>query len=125
VEDRVRDEPIFEEIFPVTDENNINTGSTDVGDVSWITPLSMFSMTCFAAIALGHNWGATATSGMSIGHKGMIYGAKIMAVSAMDLIADPEHLRKAREEFEKATKDRPYKTPMPDDLKPLHFQRPE
>ena len=125
VEDRVRDEPLFEEIFPTEDESTINTGSTDVGDVSWITPLSLFMTTSFAAAAPGHNWGITATCGMSIGHKGMMYGAKIMAASAMDLFTDSAHLQKAREEFEKATKDRPYQTPLPDDLKPPHYEHPE
>jgi aminobenzoyl-glutamate utilization protein B len=125
VENRVRDEPLYEEVFPTVDESKINTGSTDVGDVSWITPLSMFSTTSFAAAAPGHNWGIAATCGMSIGHKGMIYAAKIMAFSAMDLLSDPEHLRRAREEFEKATKNRPYKTPLPDELKPPHYERPK
>jgi aminobenzoyl-glutamate utilization protein B len=125
VENRVMDEPLYEEVFPTVDESKINTGSTDVGDVSWITPLSMFSTTSFAAAAPGHNWGIAATCGMSIGHKGMIYAAKIMAFSAMDLLSDPEHLRRAREEFEKATKNRPYKTPLPDELKPPHYERPK
>ncbi len=85
----------------------------------------MFYTTCLAVAAPGHNWGVTATCGMSIGHKGMMYGAKVMAVSAMDLFTDPEHLRKAREEFEKATKGRSYKSPLPCDLKPPHYERPE
>jgi aminobenzoyl-glutamate utilization protein B len=58
---------------------------------------------------------------MSIGHKGMMHAAKIMAVAAMDVYTDPEHLRAARQEFEEATEENPYVTPLPDDVQaPRH-----
>ena len=106
-------EPLFGDNYPAFDEGDIETGSTDVGDVSWITPLSMLSTTCFASGAPGHSWGVVATGRTSIAHKGMLHAAKIMALTAMDLYTDPEHLRKAREEFAAATRDHPYKNPLP------------
>ena len=105
-------------------EENIGTGSTDVGDVSWITPLSMLNTACFATGAAGHSWGIVATCGMSIGHKGMMHAAKIMAVAAMDVYADPEHLQKARQEFEAVTKEHPYRTPLPDGVTPPRYPNP-
>ena len=120
----LRGQPLLGENLPAMDESRIGTGSTDVGDVSWITPLSMLSTTCFPTGAAGHSWGIAATSGMSIGHKGMMHAAKTMAITAMDLYSDPEHLRKARQEFEAATRDAPYSTPLPDHVQPPVFRNP-
>ncbi|MBL7201350.1 MAG: amidohydrolase [Anaerolineae bacterium] len=117
-------QPLLGENFPAWNEDHIGTGSTDVGDVSWITPLSMLSTACFATGAAGHSWGVVATSGMSIGHKGMMHAAKIMALAAMDLYTDPEHLRVAREEFEEATRERPYTTPLLDHVLPPRYPNP-
>jgi aminobenzoyl-glutamate utilization protein B len=106
------DEPLFGDNYPATDEGDVAGGSTDIGDVSWITPISAIN-TATCTLVPGHNWSWVATCGMSIGHKGMMHAAKILAASAIDLYEDPEHIRKAREEFEKATAGKPYKTPLP------------
>ena len=84
----------------------------------------MISTACFATGAAGHSWGVVATGGMSIGHKGMMHAAKVMAVAAMDLWLDPTHLQKAREEFERETADRPYITPLPEGTLPPHYPNP-
>lgn len=118
-------QPLLGENFPAWDEDHIGTGSTDVGDVSWITPLSMLRTACFATGAAGHSWGIAATSGMSIGHKGMMHAAKIMAVAAVDLYADPAHLQAARQEFERETRDRPYQAPLPEGVEPPQHPNPE
>jgi aminobenzoyl-glutamate utilization protein B len=93
-------------------------GSTDVGDVSWITPTGWIGTTCFALGAPGHSWAHTATSGVSIGHKGMIHAAKGMAISAARYILDPSLIKEARDEFAEATKGRPYKSPIPPHVMP-------
>ena len=111
--------------LPPLDEGEVETGSTDVGDVSQITPLSMLSTACFPTGAGGHSWGITAASGSSIGHKGMLHAAKIMAVAAMDCYTDPSHLQKALAEFEKATRDHPYKSPLPVHVQPPRYPEPE
>jgi aminobenzoyl-glutamate utilization protein B len=108
--------PIFGQNFPSMDEHEIGTGSTDVGDVSLITPLSMLSTTCSPVKAASHSWGVTAVSGMSIGHKGMMHAAKIMASTAALLVERPEHLKQAREEFERAMDGGSYISPLPADL---------
>jgi aminobenzoyl-glutamate utilization protein B len=109
-------EPLFAENYPANDTGHFESGSTDVGDVSWITPLSMLDTACWASGASGHSWGIVATSGMSIGHKGMIHAAKILAVTAATLFTEPEHLSQARLEFMKATQDNPYHSPLPADV---------
>jgi aminobenzoyl-glutamate utilization protein B len=105
-------EAIYGDNYPASDEGEVGGGSTDIGDVSWITPTGALS-TATCATAPGHNWGWVATCGMSIGHKGMLHAAKILAATAIDLYDDPEHLRKTHEEFEKATAGKPYQSPLP------------
>lgn len=111
-------EPLIGENFPALDRGVISTGSTDVGEVSWITPLCMLYITCWAIGVPSHSWGVTAFTGTSIGHKGMLHAAKIMAISAVDLIEKPELLRQARDEFLQKTRQQPYRSPIPPDVQP-------
>jgi len=106
------------DVWPIRDAGKVMPGSTDVSDVSWITPTSQLTTACFALAVPGHSWGITATSGMSIGQKGMLHAAKGMAITAADFILDPELRQRAREEFEASTAGRPYQCPIPPDVQP-------
>ncbi len=117
-----RDQPLVGSNFPALDEGIIATGSTDVGDLSQVVPVSMLRTACFPTGCPGHSWGNTASSGVSIGHKGMMHAAKIMAVTAVELYANPKHLVKIREEFEKETRGKPYIPPIPKDQMPPRYQ---
>ena len=116
-----RQAPLIGINFPAIDEMVIMTGSTDVGDLSRITPVSMLRTTCTPTGVPGHSWGNVAASGMSIGHKGMMHAAKIMAVTAYALYMEPEHLVKIRKEFLDGTKGAEYKPPIPDDASPTRY----
>jgi aminobenzoyl-glutamate utilization protein B len=114
-------QPLIAENFPAWDEDRVATGSTDVGDVSWIAPLSMLSTACFPTGAPGHSWANTAAAGSSIGHKGMMHAARIMTLVGIDLYSDPAHLERAHREFDARTAGRPYRSPLPDALAPPQF----
>ncbi|MBI9043191.1 MAG: amidohydrolase [Anaerolineaceae bacterium] len=120
--DALRGKSLLGDNFPALDEGIIETGSTDVGDMSWVTPLSMLNTACWPTAAPGHNWGNVATGAMSIGHKGMMHAAKIMAVAALDLYTDPLHLEKIREEFNKARGGLEYICPLPADMMPPVYE---
>ena len=78
------------------------TGSTDVGDVSWITPTTGMIMTaCVAKGTPAHSIDWAKQVSMSIGHKGMLVAAKVIALTALDLLLNPEVLKSAWDEFEK------------------------
>jgi aminobenzoyl-glutamate utilization protein B len=111
-------QPLIGINIPPLNEGFIGTGSTDVGDVSHITPLSMLRTACFPTGVAGHDWGIVAASGATSGHKGMMHAAKIMAVAAYDLYSEPQHLEKARLEFDKAIGNQPYQNPIPDHVQP-------
>ena len=112
------------ENFPALDEGFVMTGSTDVGDLSWVTPLSMLTTACWVTAASAHTWGVVATGATSIGHKGMMHAAKIMALAAMDLYSDPETLQKAQAEFKKAVEAHPYHSPIPEKVAPPRVYNP-
>jgi aminobenzoyl-glutamate utilization protein B len=88
-------------------------GSTDVGDISWHVPTSGLSTVCFPAGSPGHSWQNVAAIGSPIGHKGMMVAAKVLALSAADLLQDAEVLREARGDFQERLKDRKYTTKIP------------
>lgn len=88
-------------------------GSTDVGDISWYVPTAGIHTTCFAAKSPGHSWQNVACIGSSIGEKGIIYAAKVLAVSAVELLERPEAVAAARADFQHRMKDRKYTTLIP------------
>jgi aminobenzoyl-glutamate utilization protein B len=94
-------------------------GSTDVGDVSWNVPTLHFSITTAAEGAPWHGWPVVATSGMSIGHKGMMYASKVLAATAVDLYEKPEVREAIKKEFAEQTKGLVYKPFTPDGPPPL------
>lgn len=120
--EEVRGIPLLGDNYPALDEGKVGTGSTDVGDLSWITPLSMLETACNSTAAPGHSWSIVATGGMSIGHKGMLHAAKVMALAAMDCFTDPQILMKARKEFETALKGRHYVSLLPPEMKPPRYE---
>ena len=85
-------------IFDAWNDGTTSPGSTDVADVSWITPTMEFNTCCNVNGAPGHSWQFTACSGTGIGHKSLIFAAKTMAGSVLDLLQNPEHVKQAREE---------------------------
>ncbi len=105
-------------VWPIRDAGKVLPGSTDVSDVSWITPTSQVTTACWPLAIPGHSWAITATAGVSIGHKGMIHAAKAMAMTAADFYLDPELRAKARAEFAASTAGRPYQCPIPADVMP-------
>lgn len=73
--------------------------STDVGDVSWIVPEISLSATTGALGSPWHSWAVTACGGMSIGHKGMIFAAKSLALTMIDLYQDEQLVQAIKTEF--------------------------
>ena len=117
-------QPLIGDVFPSADEGRVFPASTDVGDMSWKVPLSMLNTTCWPTNAAAHSWGVVASGIMGIGHKGMMYAAKVMALSAIELFENPNKLQAARAEFEKATTETKYISPIPDDKMPMQFDNP-
>ena len=90
-------------------------GSTDVGDVQHVSPGVFFYTACRHITCPGHSWQATACSGHSIGLKGMLHGAKIMALFGSRVMTDPQLLAAAKQEFAEKTAGEVYECLYPAD----------
>ncbi|MBA7603505.1 p-aminobenzoyl-glutamate hydrolase subunit B [subsurface metagenome] len=74
-------------------------GSTDMGNVSAVVP-SIHPMIAIAPIeVLAHSPEFASAAASEAGHRGLIDGAKALAMTVVDLIAQPEAMDKVREEF--------------------------
>jgi len=93
-------------------------GSTDVGDVSWNVPNINLSVTVAPKDTPWHSWAVVACGGMSIGHKGMVYAAKALGLTAVDLFDNPKLVNEVKEEFKMRKGDEVYK-PMIDGPAPI------
>jgi aminobenzoyl-glutamate utilization protein B len=94
-------------------------GSTDVADVSWITPVIHLTVTTAPKAAPWHAWPVVASGGMSIGHRGLVYAAKALAATAVDLFEDAGARARIRAEFTEKTKGHVYKGYIPAGPPPL------
>jgi aminobenzoyl-glutamate utilization protein B len=109
--------PLHDTIEDLPTDLYHDAGSTDVGDISWHVPTSGLSTVCFAAGSPGHSWQNVAAIGSPIGHKGMMVAAKVLALSALELLQDEKVLEEAKADFRERMKDRKYTTKIPKDQK--------
>jgi len=96
----------------------VESGSTDVGDVSWQVPTSELTTATYVPGTAAHSWQSAACAGTSIGRKGMVVAAKTLALSALDLFTDPNLVHAAKETFERRRAGHEYKSFVPADQKP-------
>ena len=75
-------------------------GSTDVGDVSYNVPVVSLNATTAPKGVPWHSWSVVASSGMSIGHKGMLYAAKALGMTMVDIFKDSRLRDDIKKEFD-------------------------
>ena len=97
------DGPLFEKTIPYRKSAYIKAGSTDVGNVSHKVPTAWVNVAGCAFGTPYHSWYATAQTGSSIMHKALLCAAKVIAVTALEVMQDPKTLEQAKDEFQKAT----------------------
>ena len=93
-------------------------GSTDVAEVSWITPTGQIVTTSAPLGTPFHSWQLVACTGHSIGYKSAVHAAKALALSTLDLFTKPDLLEAARAEFLQSTGGKKYVSPLPAEAKP-------
>jgi aminobenzoyl-glutamate utilization protein B len=110
---------------PLDRLGQVNMGSTDVGDVSWVVPTTGFTTACWVPGTPGHSWQAVAAGGMSIGRKGMQLAAKVLAATAWDLYQNPKLIAAAKAEHRRRLGERKYQSLLePKQKPPLHYRDP-
>ena len=92
---------------PVT--QNTGGGSDDIGDISWNVPTVTLNYPSNVPNLPGHNWANAITMATPIAHKGVIAGAKVQAMTILDLVSRPELVQQAWAYFRDVqTKDTKY-----------------
>jgi len=99
-------------------EMGFGGGGTDVAEVSWNAPVLQMVAATNPLGSPGHSWAVVCAGKTAIGHKGLLTAAKAMAATGIELMTQPKTLASVRAEWKKLTKDRPYKSPIPPDVKP-------
>ncbi|MGB5371342.1 MAG: amidohydrolase [Flavobacteriaceae bacterium] len=100
-------------------KENPGGGSTDVGDVSWNVPNINLGVTVAPKDTPWHSWAVVACGGMSIGHKGMIYAAKALGMTAVDLFENPGLVEKVKAEFKERKGSEVYEPIIPEGPPPI------
>lgn len=100
------------------------SASTDVGDVSWNVPTVGLSTATWVPGTPAHSWQAVAASGSSIGAKGALNAAKVLALAAVQLYRSPQTVAAAKAEFaERRGADFSYQPLLQRNAPPLDYRR--
>ncbi len=116
----------LEEVQQVFNQGGtVGTGSTDVGDVSWVTPTTGFTTACWIPGTPGHSWQATACGVTPLARRGMNLAARVLAATAWDLYTTPRLLSAAKEEHRKRLGQEQYEPLLqPGQKPPLDYRKP-
>src|SRR5580700_186826 len=94
-------------------------GSDDIGDVSWAVPTVTLRYPSNIPGGPGHNWANAIAMATPIAHKGVIAGAKVQAMTMLDILLHPELVEKSWDYFKNVqTKELKYQTFLRPDDKP-------
>ncbi len=94
-------------------------GSDDIGDVSWNVPTVTLRFPSNIPGGPGHNWANAISMATPIAHKGVIAGAKVQAMTMLDILTHPELVKNAWDYFNNVqTKEVKYKSFLRPDDKP-------
>jgi aminobenzoyl-glutamate utilization protein B len=94
---------------PDPSRENTGGGSDDIGDVSWNYPTVTLRFPSNIPGLPGHNWSSAIASATPIAHKGVVAGAKVQAMTVLDLMTKPELVQAAWDYYRNVqTKDVKY-----------------
>lgn len=101
-------------VLPLVDEPTLG-GASDVAEASWNAPTMGIAMPTMPLGVSLHTWAVTACGGMSIGVKGALAAAKVLAQTALDVLTDADLRAAARADFDRRTEGFTYTSPLPAD----------
>ena len=110
--------PMNDFLMPQYSGEGFTPGSTDVGDVSWQTPTAQIIVAAWPAGVPGHSWQVVSCGKTELAHKALRCAGKVIASAAIELINDPELLKKARDEHAERSADG-YVCPIEPDAVPI------
>lgn len=75
---------------PIPESQRMGGGSDDIGDVSWNVPTVTLRFPSNIPELPGHNWSSSIASATPIAHKGAVSGAKVQALTLLDILLRPQ-----------------------------------
>lgn len=97
-------------------------GSDDIAEVSWNVPTVNLRYPANIPGMVAHHWSSAIAMATPIAHKGANYGARVQAMTALDLLVDPKLLEEAWRYFrEVQTRDRKWVSLIPAGTPPPTF----
>ncbi len=106
-----------------TPQNWMGGGSDDIGDIAWNVPTITLRFPSNIPGLPGHNWANAISMATPIAHKGALAGAKVQALTMLDIMLTPKVVADAWDYFKNVqTKDTKY-TPFirPQDTPPTYL----
>jgi len=95
---------------PVNEAQRMGGGSDDIGDVSWNVPTITLNYPSNIPGMPGHNWANAISMATPIAHKGVVAGAKVQAMTILDILFTPQMVTDAWDYFNNVqTKEVKYK----------------
>ncbi len=92
---------------------------TDASEYSWFAPLGFLNVALSPSVECsGHNWTVCRMAGSETGMKVVVTASKVLALTAYDLMTDPELLKKAQEENKERLHGQTYESMIPDGVEP-------
>jgi aminobenzoyl-glutamate utilization protein B len=93
--------------------------SDDIGDISWTAPTVLLRYPANIPYLPGHHWSNAVAMATPIAHKGTTAGAKVLAMTIVDLLLRPELVQQAKEYFAAQTKEQKYEPLIEPDDQPV------
>ncbi len=112
------DQVLCDFIVPAGSKGTGGSGSTDVGDVSWVVPTVQAHGATWTIGTPGHSWQVTGQGKTEHAHKGMVHAAKAMASTALVALTDAEVRAAAKAELDERTQRTPYRSLLPRGVEP-------
>jgi aminobenzoyl-glutamate utilization protein B len=111
---------LCDRVLPFYDETPepVFPGSSDVGDVSWNVPTAQIATASYALGTAEHSWQLVSQTRSSLGHKGLILAAKVIACACVEVLEHPEIAAKAKAEWEQRLEGQLYRCAIPPEVKP-------
>jgi aminobenzoyl-glutamate utilization protein B len=83
----------------IPDSEKTGGASDDIGDIMWSVPTVRLSFPSNISGATGHHWTSAIAMATPVAHKGATQAAKVEAMTALDLLMQPELVTAARDYF--------------------------
>jgi aminobenzoyl-glutamate utilization protein B len=84
---------------PVPEAQRMGGGSDDIGDVSWNMPTVTLNYPSNIPGLPGHNWANAISMATPLAHKGVVAGAKVQAMTVLDILTTPKLVSDAWDYF--------------------------